>query len=376
MNERLLELFDPKTCRSLRSALERWYARNARELPWRKTADPYAIWISEIMLQQTTVKAVIPYYERFLNRFPTVQDLAAAAEEEVLQCWEGLGYYSRGRNLRRAAQKICEIHGGEFPSGLAELRALPGIGRYTAGAIRSFGFDLPAPIVEANTLRLYCRLLGYAADPRSRAGENLLWDFAERLQPRQRAGHLNQALMELGAIICTPAGPKCDACPVVRFCQAFRSGQQAFIPAPKVRPQITQLVEGTIAVQQGTKWLVRQRTSNERWAGMWDFLRFPLTTITATEHLTKNARKAIQHEAAVQLREQCGLAVMELQEVMQIRHSVTRYRIRLICFRGELVTNRKLAAVSENCRWVTSAELQSLPMPVTGRQFLARLEQN
>jgi len=375
MNEHLLELFDPKTCRSLRLVLKRWYTRNARDLPWRNSADPYAIWISEIMLQQTTVKAVVPYYERFLSRFPTVQDLAAASEEEVLQYWEGLGYYSRGRNLRRAAQKICEIHGGQFPSGLVELQALPGIGRYTAGAIRSFGFDLPAPIVEANTLRLYCRLLGYAEDPRSRVGENLLWSLAERFQPRHRAGHLNQALMELGAVICTPVTPKCDLCPVVQFCQAFRSGRQASIPAPKIRPQVTQLVEGTIAVQQGMKWLVRQRTSRERWAGMWDFPRFPLTAVTATEHLTNSGREAVQNEAAIQLQEQCGLAVKELQEVMQIRHSVTRYRIRLICFRGELVTNRKRAAVSENCRWVTSAELQSLPMPVTGRQFLVRLEQ-
>ena len=164
---------------SFRRKLLNWYARHARDLPWRRTTDPYHIWISEIMLQQTTVTAVIPYFERFLARFPSVSDLADAPEIDVLRLWEGLGYYSRARNMHRTAKAVIERHSGIFPQDLPSLQALPGIGRYTAGAIASFAFDLRAPIVEANTLRLYCRLLGYDGDPRSKEGQEILWSFAE-----------------------------------------------------------------------------------------------------------------------------------------------------------------------------------------------------
>ena len=169
---------------SLRRRLIRWYERHARDLPWRHTTDPYRVWISEIMLQQTTVAAVVPYFQRFLTRFPTVRDLAAADENDVLRLWEGLGYYSRARNLRKAAQVIVSEHEGVFPCEVDVLQKLPGIGRYTAGAIASFAFDRRAPIVEANTLRLYCRLLGYADDPRSAVGQQALWSLAEAILPK------------------------------------------------------------------------------------------------------------------------------------------------------------------------------------------------
>ncbi|WP_437188156.1 A/G-specific adenine glycosylase [Planctomicrobium sp. SH668] len=369
----LLEIFDANRCRDLRKSLGKWYLREGRSLPWREKTDPYEIWISEIMLQQTTVKAVIPYYERFLSRFPTVFDLAAASESEVLQYWEGLGYYSRGRNLRLAAQRVCEEFGGVFPSDLAELQSLPGIGRYTAGAIRSFGFDLPAPIVEANTLRLYCRLLGFSGDPRGKEGQKILWALAERLQPSKVAGHLNQALMELGATVCTPTSPKCEECPVVQFCEAFRQGIQAEIPVKQSRPVVTQVVEATVAVQCQGKWLVRFRNAEQRWAGMWDFPRFSISVVGSQEKLTPSKLAAVVEQAGEELFKASGLRIEQLEEVMQTRHTVTRFRIRLLCFSASLSASDSRELQGEGWRWATNEEIESLPMPVTGRTFFERL---
>ncbi len=174
----------PADIRKFQSAALKWYDRNGRKLPWRSTADPYRIWLSEIMLQQTTVAAVVPYFERFLAAFPSVNDLAAADVDRVLRLWEGLGYYSRARNLHKAAQQICERHAGSFPADVESLNALPGVGRYTAGAIASFAFNLPAPIVEANTERLYARILGLPVDVKSSAGQKSLWSFASRIVPK------------------------------------------------------------------------------------------------------------------------------------------------------------------------------------------------
>lgn len=368
-----LERFDTSTCRSLRQSLKRWFGRRGRTLPWRETTDPYRIWISEIMLQQTTVKAVIPYFERFLARFPTVQDLAAANGREVLQYWEGLGYYSRGRNLHAAAQVICQQHDGIFPTELAALRRLPGIGRYTAGAIRSFAFDLPAPIVEANTLRLYCRLLGYDGDPRNHAGQELLWNFAERLQPRSGAGHLNQALMELGSLVCTPNAPRCPECPVRRYCVAFADSRQHEIPRCKERPQVTQLVELTVAVNAGDRYLVRKRPDGERWGGMWDFVRFPTESVTPKEKLGKSTTARLAAETAVQL-QAAGLTIHEPEIVTEIRHSVTRYRIRLICLTASHVGDPATESLGSDAEsWLTISELANFPMPVTGRKFATLL---
>ena len=272
---------------AFRRQLIRWYERNARDLPWRRTTDPYRVWISEIMLQQTTVVAVVPYFERFLARFPTVNDLAAADENDVLRLGEGLGYYSRARNLRKAAQVIVHEHDSVFPSEVEALQKLPGIGRYTAGAIASFAFDRRAPIVEANTLRLYCRLLGYAGDPRAKEGQKQLWSFAESILPKTQPGRLNQALMELGASVCSPKEPDCEHCPIHAHCRAFLEGTQATIPQPATRPAITDVVEVSVAVRRGKKYLLRRRPPGERWAGLWDFIRFEISNDEQQFHESK-----------------------------------------------------------------------------------------
>jgi A/G-specific adenine glycosylase len=365
-----------------RRNLRNWYNRHARDLPWRRTTDPYRIWISEIMLQQTTIAAVVPYFERFLNRFPSVHELAAASEAEVLRFWEGLGYYSRARNLHRTARRIVDEHSGRFPDGVETLQAYPGIGRYTAGAIASFAFDVRAPIVEANTLRLYSRLLGYDGDPRSSRGQRILWEFAEHILPRQSPGRFNQALIELGGTVCTPVDPRCADCPVRSCCRAFSEGTQAEIPRPPSRPKIIQSTEATVAIRKGTRYLLRRRGEGELWAGLWDFPRISLADEkallsrsfsrppSASGHRLRSRRICRTLEAGII--EQTGIVAEIGEMATEIRHSVTRYRIHLLCFlaehrSGSLDKTRQLI-------WVKPADFGDYPLPVTGRKFAKLLE--
>lgn len=364
------------------AALQAWSADSGRQLPWRDCGDAYRVWLSEIMLQQTTVAAVIPYFERFLQQFPTVHDLAAAEEDAVLRLWEGLGYYSRARNLHRAAKQIMTSHAGQFPTDLAALRALPGVGRYTAGAIASFAFQLPAAIVEANTQRLYARLLGEDRELKSSAVQQRLWQFAEflvdaaggdqshhatqqRLAQKTSAGPMspgaiNQALMDLGATVCTPTAPACDQCPVRAWCAAAADGRQHAIPRLPPRPVITELTDATVAIVQRGKYLLRRRATDERWAGLWDFPRCtipdghdPATVLT--EHV----------------RQQTGLEIAIDRQLVDFRHSVTRYRIHLRCFRGRVVSGQ--LPKHPDLRWTPPTEFDQFPLSVTGRKFARTL---
>ncbi len=354
----------------LRKAARKWYDEHARDLPWRRTGDPYRIWISEIMLQQTTVVAVVPYFDRFLSRFPTVTELAAATQDEVLKYWEGLGYYSRARNIHKAAGEVLSRFGGEFPRTVEELESLPGIGRYTAGAIMSFAFNLPAPIVEANTLRLYCRLMGYAENPRSTAGQRALWSFATELVPADDPGAINQALMEIGSQVCTPSTPSCDECPLQFACRAFAAGMQSELPALAVRPEITPVIEYSIAVKQGERFLLRKNPEGQRWAGLWDFVRLstiredllPAGGLAAPRGIPKPLVREL--ERAVQAASGCETRLTEF--ITEIKHSVTRYRIRLQCMIAEWESG---TATGDEIRWLARHEFDEVPLSVTGRKF-------
>ena len=379
---------DGSTLRRFRRNLRAWYSKNARDLPWRRTTDPYRIWISEIMLQQTTVKAVVPYFERFIDRFPTVARLANADEREVLKFWEGLGYYSRARNLHKAARTLVFDLSGRFPQSVEQLAELPGIGRYTAGAIASFAFDQRVPIVEANTLRLYCRLLGFDGDPKSSSGQRKLWDFAASILPRESPGRFNQALMELGATICTPTAPACDACPVRTCCKAFADGTQHEIPLAARRPEVTQLTEVAVAVRKGDSWLMRRCGEGERWAGLWDFLRFGISNdeipngkslaVMSLNSRKSKPKRAVPARASAlqnlerQVHEQTGLETALGELLAEISHSVTRYRIRLLCYRAEHRSGR--IARASNLKWVPSTMFGDYPLSVTGRKLARLLE--
>ncbi len=235
---------------SLRRRLLAWYHKHARDLPWRRSRDPYRVWISEIMLQQTQVATVRDYFTRFIAAFPDIRSLADANEIDVLRLWEGLGYYRRARQLHAAAKQVVEIHSGKFPHDLVELQSLPGIGRYTAGAIASIAFDQHAPILEANTIRLFSRLLAFTGEATSAAGQSTLWRFAEEILPQKDVAHFNQALMELGSLVCTPIEPLCDQCPLATLCKANKLQLQHAIPAAKPRPAFTHLREAAIILSQ------------------------------------------------------------------------------------------------------------------------------
>lgn len=345
------------------------------------------------MLQQTTVAAVVPYFQRFLKRFPTLKMLAKAEQSEVLRLWEGLGYYSRARNLHAAAQMIVRDLAGEFPRSSAELQKLPGIGPYTAGAISSFAFDQPAPIVEANTLRLFSRLIAMEIDPRGTAGQKTLWKFAAWIVSRRRAADFNQAVMDIGAKVCRPKDPECPKCPLMASCKGYEAGLQLKIPMEAVRPVITDVVEVSIAVRKGNQFLLRQRTEKERWAGLWDFVRFELSPelVSAVKIPEKSRAKAavlpgqrslfVDDEVDVseplhallraQVEELTGIAVESYEPSVEIRHAVTRYKIRLMCIISTATGGRLKRGAG--FQWYSLSQLKDLPLSKTGRQFADRL---
>jgi len=260
------------------ASLLKWYDRSRRDLPWRVPPgdrglpDPYFVLLSELMLQQTQVATVIPYFHRFIAKFPTIAALAAADEQEVLRLWQGLGYYSRARNLHKAAKKVMADFGGVLPKDVESLLALPGVGRYTAGAIASLAFDTVAPILDGNVIRVLSRLDHLQTDPREREALAHLWSRAEQILPTKRVSDFNSALMELGATICTPRAPQCLICPVRAFCEAAERGDPESIPPPK-KAKATPLVKRWIfAIEHEGKWLIEQRPPTGRWAGMWQFV--------------------------------------------------------------------------------------------------------
>jgi A/G-specific adenine glycosylase len=245
-----------------------WFRQAKRDLPWRRTKDPYAVWISEVMLQQTQVATVIPYWERFLSRFPDVKTLASAPVDDVLALWSGLGYYARARNLHRAAGALANEHAGRFPRSLSALRALPGFGPYTAAAVGSIALGLDAALVDGNVARVLCRLEGWRLG--SEAAREKAWVLAPELIPVGEAGDWNQALMELGATVCTPQAPRCDACPVASLCPAKEQGDPAQYPLAKVRRARKQLRYAAIAIREAQSVLLIRRDEKGLFGGLWD----------------------------------------------------------------------------------------------------------
>lgn len=251
-----------------RSRLLAWFAGAARDLPWRRTKDPYAIWLSEVMLQQTRVDTVVRYWERFLSRLPTIDALAAAPEDVVLSLWSGLGYYRRARQLHAAAKVIAKEHAGVMPLDPDARRALPGVGAYTAGAIGSIAFDLPEPIVDGNVARVLSRVHGVDAPLGSKESERALWEHAARWVRGRDPGALNQALMELGATVCTPAAPRCRGCPLARDCQALQEDRVALLPVPRARrvPKEVQLVAVRVSTSKG---VLLTKSDDALFGGLW-----------------------------------------------------------------------------------------------------------
>ena len=342
--------------RSLARKLLAWFGASARDLPWRRTRDLYAIWVSEIMLQQTQVATVIAYWKRFMARFPTVRALAESDEHEVLRLWEGLGYYRRARQLHAAARKIVGDHGGRVPVAFDTLRSLPGIGRYTAGAILSIGRDQRLPILEANTIRVLSRLTGYTGDVRTAAGQRHLWEVAESILPIRNCGTFNQALMELGSEICTPRGAACEQCPVAMLCDARRKNVVGRIPRPAARKKYEEVTEVAVVIRLGDRVLLRQCKPGERWAGLWDFPRFAVEADYVDGQIVSRTRELV------------GLKVVVTQRLVTLKHGVTRFRITLHCHEAT-VHPRSRPAKLQAAKWVKIGALTEVALNTTGRKI-------
>jgi A/G-specific adenine glycosylase len=347
--------------RAFRRRLSAWYTRNARPLPWRRSRDPYAVWLSEIMLQQTQAASVVGVFDRFLEIFPTIDTLAGADERAVLRLWEGLGYYRRARQLHETAKILVARHDGRFPQDFETVRSLPGIGRYTAGAVLSIAFDAMLPILEANTVRLHCRLTGYDGDPHSAVGRQFLWAMAEAALPRRGAGRFNQALMELGAQVCAPRAPRCEACPASVLCRAHRENRQQEIPRPKTKKSVESVREAAVVVRRGRRVLLMRRPPNGRWAGLWDFPRFSMRAESPT---------AARVEIAENVLAMTGIYIAPRRRLETFTHGVTRFRITLECHEAEYLACKGKAAVE--CLWLRPDELDDYPLCSTGRK-LAKL---
>jgi A/G-specific adenine glycosylase len=309
----------------IRTKLLAWYEQGHRNLPWRRDREAYRILVAETMLVQTTVAAVIPYYERFLALFPTVVDLAEADEEAVLKAWEGLGYYRRARQLHSAAKAIVGEHGGQVPSEIGSLRALPGVGRYIAGAIASFAFDRPAPILEANTQRVLARWLAWEEDITTASSQTRLWQAAERVVPPAGAGTFNQAFMELGAVVCTPTAPMCLVCPVLEECRGRALGKQDTLPRKKAKGPPLQVEEACALVIDETRILIVRRAPGGLWAGFWEF---PTIHCGGADPAGRSLGTLVELGEGV--RRLTGIEVDVRHAVCELRYTVTKHRVHLV----------------------------------------------
>ncbi|HET6878802.1 MAG TPA: A/G-specific adenine glycosylase [Pirellulales bacterium] len=346
---------DAAWTRNFRRKLLTWYARHARDLAWRRSPDAYRVWVSEIMLQQTQVATVARYFPRFVEAFPSIAALAAAEERDVLRLWEGLGYYRRARQLHLAAKVVVREHAGRFPSDPDAVRRLPGIGRYTAGAILSIAYDAREPILEANTIRLFSRLLAYRGSPWQKEGQATLWRLAEELLPRRGSSKLNQALMELGSLICTPRQPACDRCPVQKLCPTNQQSLQHLIPLAKAKPRIEAVCEVLVVVRRGDTVLLHERQTGERWAGLWDFPRFAV----------ESSNGGASAEIIARLSETTGVVARLAGPLTTLKHGVTRFRIVLDCHWADCIRAPRRRA---DLRWLRPVELADYPLSTTGRK--------
>lgn len=318
---------------TFRRSLVNWYHKSGRDLPWRRTHDPYPILVSELMLQQTQVATVLPYYKEWLRRFPSFAALARAPENDVLHAWQGLGYYARARNLHATAKLVVKHRRGRFPRTISEMRDLPGIGKYTAHAIATFAFDEPVPIVEANVSRVLSRLFDLRKPIDSAAGQSELWNYAAALAPQKAAGRYNSALLDLGATVCLPRIPKCNVCPVKKFC---RAKDPASLPVKRARPRTKRLIEHHgLSVRQNKILL---QSAQRRWRGMWI-----LPSLSRTGNQTNGA-------------------------IYKAEFPFTNHRITLQIFPVEQPT-----IAMPGSRWFSKRQIQSIPIPSPHRRAIEQL---
>ena len=349
-----------------------WYRSVKRDLPWRKTRDPYAIWVSEMMLQQTQVATVIPYWNRWLERFPTISDLANAPLEDVLKQWQGLGYYARARNMHKAAQVIVSRHGGVFPTRFEDVLALPGIGKYTAGAVCSIAYDQNVPLVDANVIRVLCRIFGIYGDPKSLDVQQQLWKLAGELIPGGEAADFNQAMMELGALVCIKK-PRCEACPIQSVCAAYATGNPESLPQFAPKAAFTEQIDVCAVISHlsdDSRILFIRRPEGGLWGGLWEL---PRITLVDNETPLKGAERAA--------RDRAGLSVRILSEtpVAKLRHGVTTRKIALLALScipvDDAPPTSENSTESDAFAWLSPEETDQYPLSSPQAKLMAQLRE-
>lgn len=333
--------------------LMQWYKTHARDLPWRNTKDPYAIWVSEIMLQQTRVDTVIPYYQRFMEVLPTVAALSEASEEQLFKLWEGLGYYTRVRNMKKAAQVLMESFHGALPADYAELCKLPGIGEYTAGAIASEAFDIPVPAVDGNVLRVLSRILAHEGSITEPKTKRHFTDLLRAAYPEKEAGIFTQSLMELGAVVCIPNGsPKCELCPVSSVCRAYQKGEMERYPIKTAIKRRRVQQRTVFLLQSGELLAIQKRTEPGVLSGLWEL---------------PGAESALSEEDARSILEKRGVEITEFSKLPSVKHIFTHITWEMTCYRVRCAN-----ALPDFC-WVTEKELeQQYMMPSAYAKILKR----
>jgi A/G-specific adenine glycosylase len=339
-----------------------WFQKHQRDLPWRTRRTPYSTWISEMMLQQTQVQQVEPYFRRFINRFPTLSSLAKASTQDILKAWEGMGYYNRAGNLHQAAKLIVSRLGGKIPADFQELIKLPGIGRSTAGAILSLAYGQPFPVLDGNIRRVLIRFFYITKDPQKTDTIHKLWTISQSIIPRRNPGLFNEALMELGALICRPKNPDCTSCPLKNGCQGFHSGRPASLPIKRPKKPIPHFDVTAAVIQNKKKILITQRPEKGLLGGLWEF---PGGKKEPQESLEQCLKREIQEELNIEIKVQ--------GRFIQVRHAYTHFRITLHCFFCRKLKGRITPIGIQDYRWVYPEELDRYPFPRADQKVIEYL---
>lgn len=342
-----------------RRKLRLWYQKNYRALPWRQTRDPYKIWVSEVMLQQTTVPAVIPYYRNWIVLFPNVEVLSRAPLQKVLKTWQGLGYYQRAKNLHKAAQMIVDKFAGQIPQKYEELKKLPGFGPYITAAVLSLAFDKPYPVIDANVRRVLMRITKMRRDT-SASNDKILLEFLKPHFPQKKSGLFNQALMELGALVCRARNPLCLLCPLIEFCQAFKAGEQEIIPTPRKRTY--KKIDAVVAIiQEQGKYLIQKRPPTGLLADLWEF-----------PGGKRKARETLEEALHREIKEELMADIEEAKFLTRVRHTYTQFQVTLSAYECHLKNKPRL--IKGQHQWTVLKALHRFPFPSGSAKIVQLLE--
>lgn len=341
-----------------------WFAKHQRRLPWREEYAPYTVWVSEIMLQQTQVKTVLPYFQRWLQRFPNVEAVAEAPTQELLRYWEGMGYYARVKNMQRTAQILVRDFGGNFPKQYRELLKLPGIGRYTAGAIMSLAFNAEYAVVDGNVERVFARVFNITSPVKESQNRSFIWHTAQQLLPKGEARYFNQALMELGAVICLPKNPLCQHCAIQKSCESYSLGLVQERPVPSKRKSSVPIEVAIGVLVRDGSILIQKRPPTGLMANLWEFPGGKLQDNETPE-------QALVRE----FHEELQLSICCLEKITLLRHSYTSFRVLLHAFwcRLENPAQHPVKRAATALRWVTPQQLDQFPFPAANRKLIKLL---